>query len=162
YNGDFLTSLHHCVGMFEQRLNYVRKFKQVIRYPLVLSGFFFILLFFFKTSVLSAFDVIFAMNSCFFVYLFIFNLFFFIFLLIISNSSVSFIIFITIIHLLFTSFFITCIDALLFIMFWKLYRRNFPIHKQIAIYQKIPIYRMILKLQTSYYFSTHITMYLKA
>src|SRR5699024_7577271 len=141
YNGDFLTSLHHCVGMFEQRLNYVRKFKQVIRYPLVLSGFFFILLFFLKTSVLPAFEEIFAMNS---------------------SSSVTLTISMTVIHLFITSFFITCIAALLFIMFWKLYRRNFPIHKQIAIYQKIPIYRMILKLQTCYYFSTHITMYLKA
>lgn len=141
YNGDFITSLHHCVGMFEQRLIYVRKFKQVIRYPLVLSAFFFVLLFFLKISVLPAFEEIFAMHS---------------------SSSATLTISMTVIHLFITVFFIICIASLLITLFWKFYRHNFPIHKQISIYQKIPVYRVILKLQTSYYFSTHINMYLKA
>lgn len=141
YNGDFSASLNHCISMFEQRLTYMRKFKQVIRYPLVLSVFFFLLLFFLKTSVLPAFEEIFAMNN---------------------SSSSTLTISMTMIHLFITCLFISCMIALLVAIFWKFYKRQFPIHKQIIIYQKIPIYRTILKLQTSYYFSTHINMYLKA
>src|SRR5699024_583554 len=62
-NGDILTSMDKCIEMFEHRMKSLGKFRQVIRYPAVLIGFFILLLFFLKFSVLPAFAEMFQSSD---------------------------------------------------------------------------------------------------
>src|SRR5699024_8096250 len=62
-NGNIHVSIKKCVAMCEHRIKYSKKFKQVIRYPIVLCIVFFLLLFFIKTTVLPSFSQIFQSSS---------------------------------------------------------------------------------------------------
>src|SRR5699024_584762 len=120
--------------MFEHRITYIKKFKQVIRYPIVLCIVFFLLLFFIKTTVLPSFSQIFQSSS---------------------ESAHTVVISITLINIFSTISILLFIGICICSFIWYFYKRHFPIKKQLAIYEKVPVYRTILRLQTSYYIATH-------
>lgn len=140
-NGNLLISLEKCIAMFEHRITYIKKFTNVIRYPIVLFIFFILLLFFIKHSILPSFIELFQSSAA-------------------SSAAVSFsILFINIM----STTFIGCVFLILLgALFWHYYKRHMAIESQIKIYSKIPFYRTYITLQNSYYFATHISMFLKA
>lgn len=140
-NGNLLFSLEKCIMMFEHRMTYVTKFSRMIRYPIVLMIFFTILLIFLKQSVLPTFIELFRMSKD-------------------SSHTVLFsLLFID----LFTMIIFTILGIILIsFLVWNKIKHNIPIENKIKLYQKIPIYRTFLTMQTSYYFSTHLSMFLKA
>lgn len=140
FNGNIQASIQKCITMFEHRMKHIKKFKQVIRYPIVLFTLFFLLLIFIKTSVLPSFIDIFQTSS---------------------ESSKTIFISITMIDIVSTVCIVFLIVLIISSLLWLFYKRQFPIEKQLAIYEKIPVYRTILRLQTSYYMATHINMFLK-
>src|SRR5690606_19247870 len=108
------------------------KFKQIIRYPILLVFIFSILLYFVKEFVLPGFLDIFTEES---------------------NLTVKYTIII-----IDTLTNITVITIILFVVIsisWLLIQQNVSIQKQIQLYKKIPIYRNYVMMQTSYFFATH-------
>lgn len=140
FNGNITTNIQKCVTMFEHRIKHIQKFKQVIRYPIVLCTFFLLLLFFMKTSVLPSFITIFQASN---------------------ESSKAIFISITAIDILTTVSLTAFILIVIGGLFWKFYTKEFPIERQLMIYEKIPVYRHLLRLQNSYYFAAHLSMFLK-
>lgn len=139
-NGDLITSIKKCIAMYEHRLTYIQKFKQITRYPLILLFFFAILLYFIKQSVLPSFESLFHVNN---------------------DAS-------AIVHLLLLVMdYLTLLLMLLSIIllglciFWFFYKRKIKIENQIKIYNYIPIYRKFLRLHTSFLFATHLSSLLK-
>ena len=141
-NGNLLSSLEKSYNMFEHRITYMNKFVQVLRYPLILFFTFIILLVFLKQSVLPSFLELFESSF--------------------ETSSRSVVFSIMIIDIASTLFFITLAFILIGTIFWYAYKRNISIAKQLVFYERIPVLRTFLKLQTSFYFSTHLSMFLKA
>ena len=139
-NGDVLTSMNKCIQMFEHRLNSFEKFKRVIRYPVILFGFFMVLLLFLKFFVLPAFAEMFQSSDA---------------------STRSIVISINIINILGTLFICIVVLSTIAIIFWKFIKDNIAIEQQVLIYEKLPVFRHILRLQMSYYFATHMSMFLK-
>lgn len=138
-NGDVMVSLAKCIDMFEHRITYIKKFKNVIRYPIILFFIFIFLLIFLKRTILPSFNELFQSAG--------------------SDSTVFYsILFLDIVS---TIFFIIVIGIAVCLLFWHFYKRTMPIERQIILYEKIPIYRTFLKMQTSYYFATHFSMFLK-
>src|SRR5690625_3302277 len=62
-NGELQTSIDKCVEMYEHRLNYMKKFQQIARYPLILLIIFSVLLYFIKKLVLPSFVDLFQSSS---------------------------------------------------------------------------------------------------
>src|SRR5699024_1554118 len=135
-----ITSIKKCIAMYEHRLTYVQKFKQITRYPLILLFFFAILLYFIKQSVLPSFESLFHVNN---------------------DAS-------AIVHLLLLVMdYLTLLLILLgtillgLCIFWFFYKRKIKIENQLKIYNYIPIYRNFLRLHTSFLFATHLSSLLK-
>lgn len=140
-NGNLLSSLEKCLIMFEHRITYIKKFTQVIRYPIVLSFTFIILLIFLKQSVLPSFLELFQSST---------------------DSSKTVLYSMIIIDFVSTLFVICLVLCIVGTVFWHVYKRNVSVERIIAFYAKIPFVRSFIKLQTSYYFATHMSMFLKA
>lgn len=140
-NGDLISSIEKCVTMFEQRLNYINKFNKVIRYPSLLLLFFTFLFIFLKRSVLPSFIELFQTNS---------------------SASKSVTISLILIDFFIVLIFICFLIVIIFCFVWYKVKENVPIETKIKFYNKIPLYRHFLKMQTSYYLSTHISMFLHA
>lgn len=140
-NSNLTASLEKCIIMFEQRITYIKKFTRVIRYPIFLFTIFIFLLIFLKQSVLPSFITLFQS----------------------STESTQIIILFTMLIDILSSIFIVLIGLVLILsVFWYFYKQHVDIKYQIAIYKKIPLYRSFLTMQTSYYFATHLSMFLKA
>lgn len=140
FNHDLTTSLSKAIHMFKTQVENRKKFKNIMRYPLILSLIFTILLFFLKSTILPSFLDLFQYNS---------------------NSPTSILVIISIIDLFITIFIILCVIILSGFLGWKYYLNKLPIENQITYYTKIPVYRSLLRMQTSYFFTTHISMFLK-
>lgn len=140
-NGNLLLSLKKCIEMFEHRIQYLKKFRRIIRYPFVLTIFFTILLFFLRQSVLPSFIELFRMSND------------------ASQTALYLLIFIDYFTLvIFISFTVILIKMLI----WFRVKDKIPIETKIKLYRKVPVYRAYLTMQTSYYLSTHLSMFLKA
>lgn len=139
-NGDVLLSIKKGTEMFENRLKYMKKFQDMIRYPMILFFIFSILLYFINGWVLPSFLDIFQ-----------------------SNASASTMIIFTIMVIDYLVkvllVFITLLIVICLIMIAN--KRKIPIQKQIKLYNVIPIYRKFLTLQTSFQFSIHLSTQLK-
>jgi len=140
-NGNLLSSLRKCLLMFEQRMTYTRKFIRVIRYPLMLSLTFIILLVFVQQSVLPSFLELFHSNQA-------------------SSRTVLY-------TMLFIDFLSKTAIGLIALsavgaIVWNYFKTRLSLEKQIEFYRRIPLWRTFLKKQTSYYFSIHMSMFLKA
>lgn len=141
FDGDVPNQIKKCMQMFEQRTKQLQKFKQVIRYPIILCLLFVILLFFLKTSVLPSFTEIFQASP---------------------ESASSILIAMNIIDLMTTFCIFFVLFSILLTIGWKFYKHHFDIDRQLAILQRIPILKHFLRLQTSYYLASHMSMFLKA
>lgn len=140
FNNDLQASLERSIVMFEQRITNKKKFAQIIRYPLILSVIFILLLFFIKRNILPSFIDLFQY----------------------SHDSTSTVVYSLIfLDAVTTVVIISIILTLGTFIGWKLYYRKWPIEHQVKLYEKAPIYRAYLRLQISYYFATHISMFLQ-
>src|SRR5699024_12327113 len=66
-----------------------------------------------------------------------------------------------IINVLGTLFICIVVLVTIAMIFWKFIKDNIAIEQQVLIYEKLPVFRHILRLQMSYYFATHMSMFLK-
>ncbi|WP_042145913.1 competence type IV pilus assembly protein ComGB [Paucisalibacillus sp. EB02] len=136
--GDLETSIIKCVELYERRLEYAKKFTQIIRYPFVLVAIFSFVFFFIQHSVLPNLLTLFQQND--------------------SNGIP---IAITIISLAYYGFILLLIACVLVRLLWKYVKVRIPIDLQIKLLSVIPIYRSYLRLNTSFQFSTHFGSLLK-
>lgn len=139
-NGDLQTSIKNSIDIYEQRLKYMKKFQQIIRYPLVLLFFFSLLLYFIKKVVLPSYIDLFPTDSIAASTVILSNL-------IIEYLGLLAIIFLTIFIFIF--------------ILWRKYKDRIGIDQQINLYRFIPIYYPLLRLYTSFQFSTHLSTLLK-
>ena len=139
-NGDLQGSIEKCIEMYEQRMNYTKKIQQIVRYPLILLFVFSLLLYFIKTSVLPSFAELFQTSAE-------------------ASSTVT--LSIMIIEILGTITFILIIIIMILALIWQVSKQHVPIEKQLKLYNKVPIYRKFLMLQTSFFFATHFSNLLK-
>lgn len=139
-SGDLNANIKKCIQMFEHRLQYIKKFQEIIRYPIILLFFFSILLYFIKQSVLPSFINLFPANSD-------------------ASKTVLF----TTMIIDFISMIIITLGVilLLIILIWQYVKRKITINRKIKIYSFIPIYRHFIKLQTSFQFATHLSTMIK-
>src|SRR5699024_5515009 len=136
FNHDLITSLNKAIYMFSQRVENRKKFIRIIRYPLVLSFIFIILLLFLKGTILPSFLELFQHSP---------------------ESSNSIVLAITFIDMLVSLILLLIIFILTSFFVWRLYLRKLPIEDQMTYVKKVPIYRSFVRMQTSYYFTTHIS-----
>ncbi len=139
-NGDLQTSINKCIEMYAHRVKYMKKFEQMIRYPLILLLIFSTLLYFIKNSVLPSFVDLFQESSA-------------------ASSTV--ILSMMIIDYLGIFVMACCFMVFACALFWQFNKRKIKIDKQIKFYNALPIYRKFLKLQTSFLIATHISTLLK-
>lgn len=139
-NSDLLTSLDKSIDMFEQRMTALEKFKKVSRYPLFLLSIFILLLLLIKQFILPAYADMFQYHTE-------------------SATTVQFTFFIF--NLLFTLFLILIILFVTAGVIWHIYKKKLTIEKQLQTLSYIPIYRHYVRLQTSFYFATHVSLFLK-
>lgn len=139
-NGDLNGSIHKCAVMYQERLKFMKKFRQTARYPLVLLIVFLFLLLFIRQNVLPAFMEIFESNTP-------------------SAATLQFSII-----LMEMAERIAILFILLLLLtggIWAALRRRIPIEQQLRVYRYLPFYREYLKLQTSFHFATHFSSLLK-
>lgn len=139
-NHDLVKTIEKCQKMYAYRIKNITKIKQTIKYPLVLFVFFFLILILIKQFVLPSFTNFFLMDS---------------------DSAKSVIYSIMIIDVLSNIFIFTVVIGTIGGFIFKRVHKNLDIEQMLKIYPKIPIYRSILRLQTSYYFSLQMSMFLK-
>jgi len=141
YNGNLLYSLTKCRTMFAKRLHYMNKLRQTLRYPLFLSFIFTAILIFLKRSILPSFQQLFQSSQTSTKYV-----------------SLSFLL----IDSLTTICILFIVGAFIATFCWFVIRKQFPIEKEVRMYEKIPIVRSIIKLYTSLHMASHIAMFLQA
>lgn len=139
-NGDIQTSINKCLVMFDQRLQYTKKFQQVARYPIILLIIFSAVLYFIKRSVLPSFQNLFQSSAE-------------------ASSMVS--ITIIVINFLISATFILGILVLITALVWQINKRKVPIASQIKLYCSLPFYRKYKRIHTSFLFATHFSSLLK-
>ncbi|WP_188453668.1 competence type IV pilus assembly protein ComGB [Virgibacillus oceani] len=139
-NGDVQATIEKCINMFEQRIQYLQKFQQVARYPIILLFIFSILLYFIKQSVLPSFLDLFQ-----------------------SNPETSSTVYLSMVVIDFLSSFVMVLFVLILIGggLWQINKQKLSIEKQIKVYRSIPIYRKYKQIQTSFLFATHFSSLLK-
>ncbi|GAB3791368.1 hypothetical protein GCM10028868_05370 [Virgibacillus kimchii] len=139
-NGDLEGSIQKCLTMFESRIKYRNKFLQTARYPLILLFIFLMLLYVIQLFVLPSFLDLFQSSSQ-------------------ASSSLLFSIFI--IDFLFHAGLLIIILLLISLFGWRIFKDKLEIQTQIKVIQSIPVYRKMVKLQTSFHFATHFSTLLK-
>lgn len=140
-NGDLPGSIKKCIEMFEYQVNTTKRFQQVLRYPVILFIVFSILLYFINQTVLPSFTDLFQSNE---------------------QVSGTITISLAVIDLLSTLLFIAIGLLTVSLLIWHFTKHKMPINKQIRVYKAIPVYRNIIKIQTSFFFATHFSTLLKA
>lgn len=139
-SGEINTSIEKCLQMYEQRLRYIKKFQQVIRYPIVLFVVFTILFYFIQQSVLPSFLNLFE-----------------------STTETSSILFFAI-HFGEWVGNIAYISLILLVVIgiaWNMNKEKLSIEQQVKIFRSIPIYRSYKRIQVSFLFATHFSSLLK-
>ncbi len=139
-NGDIEASIDKCLAMYEQRLQYTKKFQQVARYPVILLFFFSIVLFFIKRSVLPSFQELFMATEE-------------------TSSMIS--ISIMIIDILTSMLIVSLIVLIIGATLWQVNKQKVSIDKQIKLYSTLPFYRNYKQIRVSFLFATHFSSLLK-
>ncbi|MEN1970575.1 competence type IV pilus assembly protein ComGB [Lentibacillus sp. N15] len=139
-NGDIQASIDKCLIMYEQRLQYTRKFQQVARYPAILLIVFSVVLYFIKHSVLPSFQDLFQGSGA-------------------ASSILT--ISVTLIDMGSALFIWLLILAIIIAFLWQFNKRKIPIDKQIKLYNAIPFYRHYKQIHVSFLFATHFSSLLK-
>lgn len=140
-NSNLREAISKCIELLEQHFKNTKKFKTLIRYPIVLMIIFSIILFFINHEVLPAFQSLFQTSTQAFatvtILKWILDCFQFLFLLI-------------------------TISLLICLIIWKQMTKRISIEDQLKILKHIPMFRYYLRIQTSFQFATHFTSLLKA
>lgn len=139
-NGDLLMSLNKSIHMFEQRLLSLQKFKRVSRYPFFLSLIFLFLLLIIRLFILPSYIEMFQYNVN-------------------TANTVNGMLYIF--NLVITIILLFAIILSVFYFVWKFLQKKLSIEKQIQMYVSIPILRDYVRLQTSFYFATYVSLFLK-
>ncbi|MDY0405589.1 competence type IV pilus assembly protein ComGB [Virgibacillus sp. 179-BFC.A HS] len=139
-SGNIAENLEKCIHMFQQRTAYVKKFQQLIRYPLILIFVFSILMFFIKKEVLPAFADLFQSSTQ-------------------ASSTVS--LFLFVIDFLSSLAFVLLVIVVVVGFNWKFFQHKISMDTRIRVYRAIPIFRVLLRMNTSFQFATHFTAMLK-
>ncbi|WP_085991915.1 competence type IV pilus assembly protein ComGB [Oceanobacillus senegalensis] len=139
-NNDLVGSIEKCAYIFQQRIHNEKKFKQILRYPLILFVIFSLLLYFMKQFVLPSFANIIPNET---------------------DSTWTVIFSIKIIDFLGSLLLTTISLAILLSILWIWIKPKIPIQNRLQIYERIPIFRLYIKTQTSYFFATHFSSLLK-
>src|SRR5699024_4989307 len=129
------------IHIFEQHMLNKQKFSQVIRYPLILTAIFLILLYFIKTSILPSFIQFFQFNA---------------------SSTDSVFTFISIINIIVNGFIVLILICFISYLFWLLLRRKITIKQKIFLISKIPVFNYFVTMNTSYYFANYFSTFLRA
>lgn len=140
-SGDLKQHIDKCVIIYEQRVAYLKKVNQIMRYPLLLVFIFLALLFFINTYVLPAFLDLFHTNL---------------------ETSITISQFMTMISIFGKTVSILSIILIFIWIMWKLFNKNIRIKQRIQIYRSIPIYRSFMTLHTSFLFASHLSTLLKS
>lgn len=139
-NDSLVISLDKAILMFEHRLTYIKKFTQVIRYPIILLFIFIILLYFIKKSILPSFTQLFQSDT---------------------ESSNTILLAIQLINYASNfAIFLLVLAVSLFII-WHVMKGKVAVDLQIKLITKVPLLNSYTRMQTSYYFATHMSMLLK-
>lgn len=140
-HGNLVTSLQKSIELFEQRLQTIESFKKTSRYPLILIIIFILLFLLIHYFIFPAYEEMFHSYTE-------------------AYATVQFTFFLY--RICIGLFFSTLLAIVILTILWKLYKNNIPLSFQLRLFSYIPIYRSFIKLQTSFYFATHISMFLKA
>ena len=139
-NNNLLETIEKCKEMYNYRIENVKKIKQTIKYPVVLFIFFFVILILIKQFVLPSFTNFFLADS---------------------DSAKSVIYSIMIIDIVSNIFIVMTVVIIITSIIFKIFHKKLNIEQILRISQKIPLYKYLLKLQTSYYLTLQMSMFLK-
>lgn len=139
-NGDLISSLEKSIEMFEQRITAFEKFKKVSRYPLFLISIFVLLTFLIKQFILPAYAEMFQFHT--------------------ESARTVHVTFFTF-NLLSTSFIVLLLLMIVGFIIWHINKRKLRIEKQLQVINYIPILRSYIRLKTSFYLATHVSLFLK-
>lgn len=139
-NGDLLSNLNKSIHMFEQRLHSLEKFKRVSRYPIFLTIIFLILLFIIRQFILPSYVEMFQFHAH-------------------SAATVNALLFT--LNIILTAILISALLLIIVFSVWKKINTKLSIEKQLQLYSYIPILRDYVRLQTSFYFATYTSLFLK-
>ncbi|WP_047979926.1 competence type IV pilus assembly protein ComGB [Ornithinibacillus contaminans] len=138
--GDLEESITKCFEIYEERIKHMKKFTQVIRYPVILLVIFSIMFFFIEHTVLPNLLNVFQQSAQ-------------------DPSNLT-----IFIHLI-SVFYYLCAGFLLLVLlirlFWSAYKAKIPIPQQLKLFDVIPLFRNYIRLNTSYQFATHVSSLLK-
>ncbi|WP_186575799.1 competence type IV pilus assembly protein ComGB [Aquibacillus kalidii] len=140
-HGNIPHALHHCCLMLKQQISFIKKVKQVSRYPTVLFLLFIILLFFLKKSVYPSFIQLFSSTS---------------------QSSTIHLISIHVIDWLLNIVFVIGFVIILITLCWPKIRNKLNVGQLLSLYEKIPFINTYQKLNHSLLFSLHLSSLLHA
>lgn len=141
YNGNLLYSIKKCMDMYSQRLHYVNKLRQTLRYPLILTFLFLFLLGFLKRSILPSFQQLFQSSHT-------------------STKTITFSLFV--IDSLTTLCIVMIVIIACITVYWYIFRQQFSIDTQLKLYEKIPLVRSMIRVHTSLHVATYVAMFLQA
>lgn len=140
-NSNLSESMQRCIEMFEQRSKNTQKFKQILRYPLILLFIFSITIYFINQQVLPAFHSLLQSST---------------------EAQQTIMLFIFIMDLLQFILIIIAIGGITCLLGWRYLKKRIPMDKQLKLLNQLPIYRRFIRLQTSFQFATHFSSLLKA
>ncbi|MCT2537547.1 type II secretion system F family protein [Aquibacillus koreensis] len=140
-HGDLKAALKQCCTMLKQQIEFISKFKQVSRYPIVLFFIFMILLYFVKTSVYPSFLQLFASTQ--------------------ASSQLGVISMYTI-DFVYHSIIVVFITSLCLLVYVIRIGPKMDAQQKIALYEKVPIVRTYQKLHITFLFALHLSSLLTA
>ncbi|GIO23146.1 type II secretion system F family protein [Oceanobacillus sp. J11TS1] len=123
--------IEQCCQLFQQRVHYMRKFQQTVRYPIILMFVFSGLLFFIYRRVIPSFQQLIVGEMPMLLQIVIF-----------LSTWFGYVLFILLL------FFI------IGIVIWLFLKNNISLETRMSLYRKIPFYRSYVKRQTSFHFAT--------
>ncbi|WP_077596506.1 competence type IV pilus assembly protein ComGB [Oceanobacillus kimchii] len=138
-NGNLESRIKQSIHLYQNRINYQKRFQQVVRYPLILIITFSIILYFVYNQVLSSFQFLFVSNL----------------------SPPLQLIFFT---LQWAGYFILIVLFLILIafVFWSVFKKKISTDLKIKIISKIPLLASYYRKQTSFHFATQLSSLLQA
>jgi competence protein ComGB len=140
-NGDLAGGIEKSIEMFEYRTSTMKRFQQVLRYPVILLIIFSILLYFINQQVLPSFQDLFASQQ---------------------TASVILNISITAIHVLSRLLLLLIIALSFALIIWYFSKHKLSLSRQIKLQESIPIWRSLVRMNTSFFFATHFSTLLKS
>ncbi|MFD1412767.1 type II secretion system F family protein [Oceanobacillus jeddahense] len=128
---DIHERIEHCYQLFQQRVQYIRKFQQTVRYPVILLLIFSALLFFIYSYVIPSFQQLLFGELPILLQIVIF-----------LSSWLGYVILVLLLFLITAT------------LIWIFIRKNISLETKMNWYKRAPLYRSYLRKQTSFHFAT--------